>query len=178
MKILSYLLIIIFLSCSSTVKKSNQNKETSYSNIKSFCPDDGLCSFEVYRNKRLDLNKDGIGKLSPKINDGNNIVCKFTYTRNKDERYQDNHYIEELYFELPTLNEEYSFENNALSTTKLVFARLCFCRGQTGYYHISNGNISTKLLTDTLLQINVTFKTNEVPQIITSIEETFTINTN
>jgi len=166
----------MFLSCCSTGKKSNHSKEGSYSNIKSFCPDDGLCNFEVYKNKRLDLNKDGIGKLYPKINDGNNIVCKFTYTRDKDERYQDNHYIEELYFELPTLGKDLYFENNDLSKTKLVFARLCFCRGQTGYYHINQGELSIKKLNNNLYQINLTFKTNEVPQIITSIEETFTIN--
>lgn len=172
MKTLSCLLIIIFLSCSSNAKKNTQPKQISETNSKSFCPNDGLCSFELFKNKKLDLNKDGIGQLYPKISNGNATVYKFTYTKNKDDRYQDNHYSEEVYFELPKPIDELVIKNKALSSVKLVFARLCFCRGQTGYYTINEGKlIITKLKTDTY-EINLSFKTDEVPQVISLIKET------
>lgn len=178
MKILSYFFITIFLSCCSTVKKNNTNKDLKTSVTKSFCPKEGTCSFQVLNNKTLELHKSSIGKLYPKINNGNNIVCKFTYTKDRDDRYQDSQYIEELYFELPATDKEFTFENKELSKTKLVFARICFCKGQTGYYLINEGVISFKNLNNDLYQVNITFKSSEVPQIITSIEETITINTN
>ena len=178
MKIQLYLLVTIFLSCSSTAKKNNTTEDFKSSNTESFCPDNGTCTFEVFNKKSLELNKSRLGKLYPKINDGNNIVCKFTYTKDRDERYQDSQYIEELYFELPFTDKDFTFENKNLSKTKLIFARLCFCRGQTGYYLINEGVISLKKLNNNSCQINITFKSSEVPQVITSIEETFTININ
>jgi len=177
MRILLYLLITTFLSCCSTVKERNTNKGFTNSSTKTSCPKEGKCTFEVFKNKNLDINKNGTGQLYPKINNGNNIVCKFTYTRNNDEKYQDGQYIEELYFELPYTNKNFTFENKNLNKTKLVFARLCYCKGQTGYYRINQGKISLEKLKNDLYQIKITFKSSEAPQVITSIEETFTINT-
>ena len=174
MKKIIYIVIISILSCCSSVKNNNKHKKsnTHTVNIKSSCPENGLCTFEVLENQQLIISKDGIGQLYPKITDGNTTVYKFTYTKNKDERYKDSHYSEEVYFELPKQINELVLENESLSSVKLVFARLCFCRGQTGYYLINQGKlIITKLKTDTY-NINLSFKTDEVPQIISFIKET------
>ena len=111
MKIQLYLLVTIFLSCSSTAKKNNTTEDFKSSNTESFCPENGTCTFEVFNKKTLELNKNGIGKLYPKINNGNNIVCKFTYTKDRDERYQDSQYIEELYFELPFTDKDFTYSS-------------------------------------------------------------------
>jgi len=173
MKTTIYIVITSVLSCCSPIKNNNKHIETAKSieHIKSSCPENGICIFEVLENQKITISKDGIGQLYPKITDGNTTVYKFTYTKNKDERYQDSHYNEEIYFELPKQLDELVLKNENLSSVKLVFARLCFCRGQTGYYPINQGKLTiTKLKTD-MYKISLSFKTDEVPQVITFIEE-------
>jgi len=173
MKKIICILIILAASCSSK-KKSNVQKKNidSLENIKSFCPENGICKFEILKNKQLNLLKDGIGQIYPKVSSGNTTVYKFTYTKNIDKKYQDSHYSEEVYFELPKLTSELEIENNSLKKVKLLFARLCFCRGQTGYYKINEGKLMITKQKTGVYKISLSFKTNEVPQVITLIKET------
>jgi len=54
---------------------------------------------------------------------------------------------------------------------KALFARLCFCRGQTGYYIINQGQLSIKKLSESQYHLKMRFKIDEVPQVISEIDE-------
>ncbi len=82
--------------------------------------------------------------MSPKISAGNNTVLKYTYTRNKIPNTEDSSYVEEIYIELDSKNIETNLKDAQLANVKVVFARLCFCKGQTGYYKVTNGELSIK----------------------------------
>jgi hypothetical protein len=101
------------------------------------------------------------------------LVLKFKYEKNTELNVADSHYIEEVYIELDP--ENLLKEAVHLKGEKLLFARLCFCRGQTGYYRITYGNLSIQKIEDTTYQIHFQFKIDVVPQVITSISQIFSL---
>ena len=164
-KLFSVLLIclLIQLSC-----KASKEKDliTNLKPVMTNCPEDGICTFEILKKKSLRVEKDGIGSLYPILLDGKTNVLKFEYKRNEIPNTQDGNYSELIYAELPQKIEDIKLVDNNLS-------RLCFCRGQTGYYKVSKGQLEISKNNDDSFNFKLNFKVNEVPQIITVIEESF-----
>jgi hypothetical protein len=169
-----HLLIVCFIiiSCNAKQKTLLKNEKVNTSTI---CPQDGVCTFEVLQNKSLKLLKDGIGKLYPDISYGDKIILKFEYKRNEIQNAVDDNYSELIYVELNPNNLNIELENSDLQEVKLLFARLCFCRGQTGYYKVKKGSLSITKKNENY-QFKLEFKIDEVPQIITSINKFFVLN--
>ena len=163
--------IMLIVSCKT---KQEMLLQDTLENIEILCPSDGVCSFEVLQNKKLKLLQDGIGKLYPDISDGDKIILKFEYKRNEIPNTVDGNYSELIFVELNPDNLIIELENSKLQEVKMLFARLCFCRGQTGYYKVNNGKLSL-IKEGNNYQFNLEFKINEVPQIVTSINWLFTL---
>ena len=169
--------LYIFISCFIIFSCNAKQKlltENSVENLTTNCPEDGICTFEVLQNKKLKLLQDGIGKLYPDISDGDKIILKFEYKRNEIPNTVDGNYSELIFVELNPDNLIIELENSKLQEVKMLFARLCFCRGQTGYYKVNNGKLSL-IKEGNNYQFNLEFKINEVPQIVTSINWLFTL---
>jgi len=166
-------IIICFLFCSCNAKqKALIIKEVDKS--VSFCPEDGVCNFVVLQNKSLKVLQDEFGNLYPEISEGSSIILKFEYNRNEIPNTMDSSYSELIYVELEPNKLILELENFQLQDVKLLFARLCFCRGQTGYYKVKNGKLFISK-ENNKYRINLKFKVNEVPHIISSINEVFRI---
>lgn len=162
------LLVASFFVVSCSSKKPNTDTEKVEkeitSTITSNCPEDGKCTATVYKNKKIDLLKDSIGKFYYQMSDSESTsVIKYEYIRNPLKGVQDSGYREEIVFELNKNDNVINYADYELSKQKFLFGRFCFCRGQTGYYQITKGNIQLK---DS--KLTVAFSTSEVPQIITS----------
>ncbi len=169
-----HLLIVCFIIISCNAKQKTLLKNET-NNTSTICPQDGVCTFEVLQNKSLKLLKDGIGKLYPDISEGDKIILKFEYKRNEIPNTVDGNYSELIYVELNQNNLNIELENSDLQEAKLLFARLCFCRGQTGYYKVTNGKLSIKKESNNY-KFNLEFIIDEVPQVITSINESFALS--
>ena len=169
-----YVIIICFLFSSCNAKQKVIT-EKDVGKTASFCPEDGACTFEVLQNKFLLIQEDEFGNLYPEVSDGDNIILKFDYNRNEIPNAMDSSYSELIYVELNPNKLIFKLENSQLQEVKLLFARLCFCRGQTGYYKVKNGKLSISKENDKY-RFNLEFKVNEVPQVITSINEMFSLN--
>ena len=169
-----YILFICFIisSCNAKQKVLTVN-EIGKTTI--YCPEDGICKFEVLNEKSLKILKDEFGNLYPEVFDGDKIILKFQYKRKETPNTMDSSYSELIYVELNLNNLIVELENSQLQEVKLLFARLCFCRGQTGYYKVKNGKLSISKENDKY-RFNLEFKVNEVPQVITSINELFNLN--
>lgn len=165
MRSLLFFVFIIILNCKS-VKEPIGLLESQSS-----CPDDGMCTFEVLKNKSIFLKQDNTGQLYPEITDSNKTVVKFEYKRNEIPNTADSGYREIIYLELDPNYPEVNFENSELKATNALFARLCFCRGQTGYYTINKGKLSIKKINGSDYSLEFTFEIEEVPQVIKSISE-------
>ena len=135
------------------------------------CPEDGVCVLEVLYNQSFSIEKDGIGALYPKITEGNKTILKFEYKRNEIPNTVDGNYSELIYLELDPDQLEIELKDESLKNAKALFARLCFCRGQTGYYNISQGDLSIKKLSNNQYHLKMSFKIEEVPQVISTIDE-------
>lgn len=174
---MKYLIILSLffypLSCK-TSQNSVMNKEITIS--KTQCPENGTCTFEALKNKSLKVLKDDLGSTYPEISEGKYVLLKFEYSKNKIPNTADSSYRELIYIELNPNDLVVELKDTQLKNVKLLFARLCYCKGQTGYYNISKGNLSISKISDNTYNMSLQFSTDEVPQIITQINENFEIN--
>ncbi|QXP60556.1 hypothetical protein [Olleya sp. HaHaR_3_96] len=164
----------IFFQCNSpknTISQSQLKKDTVLSN----CPDDGTCTFNVIKNKSIEIKKDEFGATYLNTYDSDKILLKFEYNRNALDNIEDSNYTEIVYIQINENSEKLEPINKNLSSEKntVFFGRLCFCRGQTGYYHINQGELDLTKIENDLYQINLEFNTDEVPQVINKIAEVF-----
>jgi hypothetical protein len=159
MRIFSFIILIISFSACST---SNQMK-FSKTNA-SECPEDGVCKFEIFKNKSLAVKEDGIGQLYyDLVENKNTSVYVYTYFVAGPENTQDGNLTEKIIFELDKNNvENLSLENESLQKVNLLFSRACFCRGQMGTFRVTDG-----FLKITENSISVEAKTSKVPQTLT-----------
>ncbi|WP_428741847.1 hypothetical protein [Tenacibaculum sp.] len=170
---MKYVWFVIFfmmmLSCK-TIDKTLARKSDNFLNA---CPEEGNCSFKLLKNKSLNILTDNLGELYTKINEGDNLVLVFEYEKNMNLDLQDSGYKEQIFIELnPNALE---IETYNLKTKKLVFARLCYCKGQTGYYKIKKGNLSIKKVKNKNYHIMLNFKVDEVPQVISTVNQVFSL---
>lgn len=169
MRLISSLsLLLILISCKTLPEVKSEISKETYSQT---CPKDGTCSLEVLKNSDLEIKTDEFGFSYPQIKDGKLIVLKFEFARNIIPETADSGYRELIYLQLDPQNMEVDIQNKNLSLVNLLFARLCFCRGQTGYYRIHIGMLSVKKIKDRTYLVDLEFTTDEVPQIINHINE-------
>lgn len=168
-----FLYAFLVFSCQTNkdVKAAVSSKTIATNVSSSYCPEDGTCTFEVLKNKKFNLLTDPYGARYPEILDGDKTILKFEYKRRPLPNIEDSNYREIIYIQLEGDNKELNLENQALKAVNVVFARLCYCRGQTGYYPVYEGELLLKKQETGLYLLNLRFKINEVPQIITNIEE-------
>jgi len=166
------LFTIIILNCKPnqvTISASLENLVTT-----KYCPEDGVCTLELLQDKTLKTLKTNLGETYTQIVDGESLVLKFEYKRNEIPDTADGHYSEQVLIELDKSNLE--IEETLTNKSNVMFARFCYCKGQTGYYRVSDGKISIKKITDKSYQLTLDFKQNEVPQILTQIQEVFSLD--
>jgi hypothetical protein len=162
--------MILVIAC-----KSNQVSvaENPMLYAQSLCPEDGVCTFEVLKDKNLIVKTDEFGNHYKEVVTGEHIVLKFEYKRNEIPNTADGGYTEEIYIELNPNEIESELQNSELKKVNLLFGRLCFCRGQTGYYEIDNGVLTIIKSGKDTYQLHLEFKCEVVPQIIATLNETF-----
>ena len=167
------ILLIVFLLIGCQSKKeaiiSNniiQKKEAR------LCPDDGVCTIEVLKNKSVHLKYDEFDLPYVDFSESNSTLIKYSYKRNVEENLADANYEEIIYIEINDASIDFNLKNEELTQVNAVFGRLCFCRGATGFYPIREGELSLKKTKENK-ELNFIFKINEVPQVINTIHETF-----
>jgi hypothetical protein len=167
-KLLLLPLVLGFAFCTS--QKSIVAKEPIVS-ITS-CPDDGKCSVEIVRNKRMEIKTDDLGSLYYQLIDSpETSVIVYQYNLNVAKDLQDGNYREEIVFEIKNSDKKINLSGKALQQNKMLFGRFCFCRGQTGYYKVEEGTLSLTEK-DNIIDFNLDFTITKVPQIIKSIQTT------
>jgi len=165
-----FYLIICLVSCKT---KSELTSTVATEVVNMACPEDGTCSFGILKNKTLLIKTDNLGSIYPEMMDGIHSVLKFEYKKQGNANYADGGYREEIFIELDANNLE--IQTVDLKDKKLFFARWCYCKGQTGYYKINQGKLSITKIDDKIFQLRLSFKIEEVPQIINEINHTFSL---
>ncbi|WP_299250426.1 hypothetical protein [uncultured Lacinutrix sp.] len=173
MKLLYTTLVCFFAIACNTSK--NLNTKTLFVDETILCPEDGICSFNILKNKTYNIKIDEFGNSYSELLDGEKTVLKFEYKRNEIEGFQDSNYREVIYIEIDSKGLELNLTDVDLKKANVGFERYCFCRGQTGAYAISQGNLLLTNIKENEYSITLNFATDKVPHVIKIIKENFTL---
>ncbi|MGI9531233.1 hypothetical protein [Lutimonas sp.] len=169
MKYFFGIIFILITSCSGT-KRPSSHGDDALPPPHINCPEDGNCSFEVFKESNLKLAYDSSGKLFPDIIKGDKIVIKYHYKRRKIENTADSDYSEYVYFEVDPNKKQVILKDSELQQVKMIFGRICYCKGSMGYFPIKEGSLFL-FNSNGNLQVKTSFKIHKVPQIIEQIDE-------
>ncbi len=162
--VITFFLTIFICSCSSTVNRNSSNYKVSN------CPPDGICSLEVMKKKSIVIDVDENNAIHYTLaDDPQHSVIIYNYKRNTSPSEVDGGYREVVLFEIDAKIKKQNLSNEALQSTKMLFGRFCFCRGQNGLFKIKEGNLDLNINKDNL-DFKLDFKINEVPQVTSSIK--------
>lgn len=166
-----YLLIPLVLGLTFCNSQKSSVAMNSIDTVKS-CPDDGKCTIELLKNKRIEMKKDDFGSIYYQINDAlDTSVIVYQYNLNVEKGLQDGNYREEILFEIKNTDKKLVLNGNDLQQTKMLFGRFCFCKGQTGYYKVTQGTLNL-IHKKNVVDFTLDFTVSKVPQIIKSIQAT------
>ena len=164
--------ILVFLLLSCKAQNTNTLTKTKEFSSNTECPKEGDCSFELFSNSSINLVlREGTPSYTT-IEKGNKTVFKFSFKKNVDKRAVDGHYIEEVLAEFDGDISDLILENKELRKVNLILNRICYCKGSYGSYVVIKGKLSLKKIKKNTYSLNMDFKVDEVPQVITSISET------
>lgn len=162
------MLLLTISSCNSP-KSAVLNSDANLNTIETVCPEDGKCTVQLFKNKSLEVKTDEFGSVYYQMTDNTQTsVILYQYKRNVEKGLQDAHYTEEIIFEISHSDTSIALNGLNLQKTKMLFGRLCFCRGQTGYYKVTDGNLELEQKNNEA-RFSLHFTITEVPQIIHSI---------
>jgi len=165
---MKYSVVFIFIFLLMSCKAQEQQQTTSF--VKTECPKEGACSFELIENSTLQFHKNGWSAYTT-VEKGNSTIFKFMFERDVDKRMMDAHYIETIYVELPQKVSSLHLKDKELSEVNLIFNRDCYCKGSYGSFLVNKGVLDLKKIAKNKYQLSIDFKVDEVPQVITSINE-------
>lgn len=161
--------VFIILSCAGSKEQgSDQAAQLPPPHIN--CPEGGDCSFEIMKNSVLKLTYGNTGDLYPKVIEGDKIVVKFHYKRKTAKDVMDSGYSEYVYLEFDPDDEQIILKDKELQKVKMVFGRICYCKGSMGYFPVEQGNLFL-FNRNGNLQLRTSFKVTKVPQIVNQIDE-------
>lgn len=177
MKYLFSFIVLFLISCKPSQKANyivcNQTVSTTVN-----CPENGTCSLELIPNKSLEFKVDEFGNSYPVITNGDMVILKYTFKKKPVANVQDSNYTEIVYAEFNKKISELTLNDKELTSKKLYFGRLCYCKGETGYYPIKKGEFKLTKEAKNTIKIDFKFTIKEVPQIISSINEFISLKSN
>lgn len=166
-------ILVLTFSCKS------QHPDMLDSNIensqRTTCPDEGKCNFSLSSNQSIQFKKDEFGIGYAEFIKKDALLLKFEYQRDDIPNTVDGQYIERIYLELPNHPKTLNLKYEELKNINLLFERVCYCKGETGLYKIDQGTLSLKPLGNNSYHLKLKFKSS-VPQVITEIDEIFSLN--
>ncbi len=168
MRFSHYIAVLFILIGCNTSKNITEKEPPVILDIS--CPEGGDCIFEVLKNSSLQIKHDDLGNLYPEIVDGDKLVIKYHYKKDEIENTVDSSHSEYVYLEIDENKKQYSLKDHELQNVKMLYGRICFCRGSMGYFRVTEGNLFI-FNNKGKLQINLKFNVNKIPQILNEINE-------
>lgn len=137
-----FLLITPFLfSCQAKKEVLENSEQNITSNIEAFCPENGVCTTKILKNKSLKIKIDEFDQLYYQTEDNvNTSVVHFEFNKKAPEGLQDGNYREEIIFEINNTDVKLELEDVFLRPTKMIYGRHCYCKGQAGYFSVKRAN--------------------------------------
>ncbi len=171
----SYLFCIslfILIGCKS---KDLNNKNMQFTEKQSFalenCKENAQCNIQIIPNTTLIIKQDEFQHFYIEKGKGEKTIIKYEFKRNKLPNTADSQHTELIYFEIDNNCKSLSLTNQELQEVKMMYGRLCYCKGTSGYFKVTQGELKFTNENNEL-SINLKFKVGKIPQLITEINET------
>ena len=178
MKNLLIICVLLLVSCKTSKPQNSVKVANEIILVQSEnCPENGSCVLELIPKKTITFKNDEFGNLYPIITEGTKTLFKYTFTKNPISDTEDSNYTEIVYAELD-LNKDAQFQNETLKDIKMHYGRLCFCKGESGYFPINKGVFNLTKMEGSLLKIDVDFVMKKIPQLVSKIHETVSLKSN
>ena len=131
----------VAISCSTTKGVESTNWLGKKVTMISVAPENGKVTATREFEKGLNLN--GFNELYPQTHfDPEKILVEYSFDRNKSEKpVADDFYKEELFLEIPAKAFKKQYKDAELEEVKLVYGKHCYCKGEAGYYKITQGTL-------------------------------------
>ncbi len=163
------IIALLLFSCQNTKTTLENSSSLAALNTEELCPNDGDCNTSILKNQSLKIKLDEFNHLYYKTEaNANTSVIRFEYKRKAPEGLQDGNYREEIVFEINNSDVKLELEDVLLKSTKMIYGRLCYCRGQTGYFLVNKGKLTLEK-NQKEIKFDLDFTITEVPQIIKRI---------
>ncbi len=180
-KHISYLLcslLLILAFCSKKIstntsiveseKVLNEDSVKNESIVNNICPEKGVCTIKILKNKTLIVRSINNGILYELEDDKSKTVIQYEYSINQDEVTYDGGYREEVIFEIDNNMKQMEVVDIELQKTKMLYGRYCHCRGTAGLFVVAKGKLTIKK-EDDLISLELNYNTNKIPQKINKI---------
>lgn len=143
MKKIIYLAIIaLTASCSTSKGQVSTNWLGKMVTMKSDCSENGTCTATRQFDKGLNFVESN--EIIPTIVDNpQTVLIQFEFNRNKaEDNYADDFYKEEIFIQIPAESFKKSYKDSELNQVKLVYGKHCYCKGEAGYFKITEGSLT------------------------------------
>ena len=170
-----FILVLLVVGCkSSQINTSLEKLNEKQTIILSNCIDNAVCNIEFIPNSNLRIKEDEFKNTYVEFEKGNNTIVKYQLKKNELPNTADSHYAEILYLEIDNYNKSLYLKNEELQQVKMIYGRLCYCKGSSGYFIVNNGSLEL-ILSKNKLSLNAKFNVENIPQIVSQIHETISL---
>jgi len=176
MKLLYVLFLILTITgCKSkklnvSLEKLNEKHIVTLSN----CIDNAICKIEVIPKTSLLIKEDEFQNTYIEFEKSNNTIIKYELKKNELANVADSHYSESLFLEIDNYNKNIILKNEDLQQVKMIYGRLCYCKGTSGYFKVNSGFLELVLIRNKL-SLDTKFKVENIPQLVTEIHENISL---
>ena len=148
---------VVTVSCSTTKGVESTNWLGKKVTMISVAPENGKVTATREFEKGLNLN--GFKELYPQTHfDPEKVLVEYSFDRNKTEgNYADDFYKEELFLESPAQKFKKQYKDDELEQVKLVYGKHCYCKGEAGYFKITEGTLKVDH-SEKQTKVKLTFK--------------------
>ena len=144
-------------------------ESSKITSIESVCPENGVCTIQLFKNKSLVVKTDDFGSTYYQmIENIDTSVIQYQYDRTVEDGLQDGQHREEILFEINNSTTALKLQDADLQKTKMLFGRHCFCKGQAGYFKIEEGTLFLENK-NKVISFELDFKTDKVPQLFEKV---------
>lgn len=135
---------------------------------------DGKCAYTFEEGKKLVLDSSGVDAIFVEVQEGNDLVFTYSYTKNDRPNIADDEYSETIRFQVPAGADSFRYEDAELNEMPMYLQAICFCPQEIS--RPLRGSVSGKKRDDKMWEIEMDvvfdlFDTEEVRSFESTFEE-------
>jgi hypothetical protein len=119
--ITTFFMLLSIISCCS---KKNSACELNKSLVENYCPNDGICTLEIFNNKGLNIKNTNENKaVYEMIDNTDKKVILYKFSKNQEDAIFDGGYNESIIFEINSVNDNRTLINDELKSVKMFYTK-------------------------------------------------------